>query len=251
MRHFSIALVAVVSTIAITEIASAADMPIPIKGPAPIAAPAFNWTGFYVGAQAGYGFGETSSSFSGFDAGDTPPSVSPDGGGIVLGGQAGYNYQFGILVAGVEADIAYAHFRGSASSVSVNGVTQPTEQDINWLGTVRARLGVLPTDRLLVFATGGVAFGGVGVSSSLGPSGGTCAISSCGSGSASATNTGGAVGGGLEYAVSNNITFKAEYLFVDLGSLSLTYPITLAVSQSMTTSNFRASIARVGLNYKF
>ena len=74
---------------------------------------------------------------------------------------------------------------------------------------------------------------------------------SCGSGSVSGTNWGWTAGGGLEYAWSNLVSLKAEYLFADLGNRSLTYPITLAVSQSTTTARFRANIVRFGANFKF
>jgi outer membrane immunogenic protein len=154
------------------------------------------------------------------------------------------------FVGGLEADLSYAHVHGTATGVSAFGVVQPVEQDINWLGTIRARFGVLPTDRMLLFVSGGAAFGGIGLSSSLNP-GVNCAVTSCGSGSISATNSGWTGGGGIEYAWSNQLSLKAEYLFVDLGSKSLTYPITLAVSQSTTTSEFIANIIRFGVNYKF
>jgi outer membrane immunogenic protein len=228
--------------------ARAADMP--LKAP-PLAPVPYSWTGFYIGGLLGGGFGDNHSSYSGFDPGDTPPSVSPNGSGVVAGAEAGYNRQFGTWLAGLEADVAYTHIDGTASSVSVNGVTQPTEQDLNWLATVRGRLGVLPSERLLLFATGGAAFGGISLSSRLGPASGACGPgNSCGSGSTSATHAGWTLGGGIEYAVSDWVSLKAEYLYVDLGSISLTYPITLAVSQSTTNAQFRDSIVRAGLNIR-
>ncbi len=220
--------------------ASAAPMPVP-----------FTWTGFYFGGQIGAGIARTSSSFSGFDAGDTAPAVSPNGAGLIVGGQVGYNRQIGFWLAGLETDIAGAFIKGNAGSISPNTFfTVPTEQDINWFGTLRGRVGILPTERLLLFAAGGLAYGGVAVSSISLPVGGNCITSSCGTGSASATRTGPTVGGGVEYAWSNYATFKAEYLYVDLGTLSVTYPITLAVSKATTTSTFAANIVRVGLNIK-
>ncbi len=238
------ALVLVAATVAALATASPADAasmpPIP-----------FSWTGFYIGGQIGAGIARTSSSFSGFDTGDTAPAVSPNGAGLIVGGQVGYNRQFGFWLAGIESDIAGAFIKGNASSISPNTFfTVPTEQDINWFGTLRGRLGILPTERLLLFAAGGLAYGGVAVSSISLPVGGNCVVSSCGAGSASATRTGPTVGGGLEYAWSNYTTFKVEYLYVDLGSLSVTYPITLAVSKATTTSTFAANIVRVGLNIK-
>jgi outer membrane immunogenic protein len=210
----------------------------------------YTWTGFYVGGQIGGGWTRTSSSFSGFDAGDTPAAVSPNGAGLIVGGQVGYNRQFGFWLAGLETDIAGAFIKGNASSVSTNGFTVPTEQDINWFGTLRGRLGILPMERLLIFATGGLAYGGLAVSSISLPTVGSCTNSSCGSGSASTTRTGSAVGGGVEYAWSNYVTLKAEYLYIDLGSMSVTYPITLAISKATTTSTFAANVVRVGLNVK-
>jgi outer membrane immunogenic protein len=227
--------------------ALAADMA--VKAPPVAPALVYSWTGFYIGAQAGYGFSDNKSSFSGFDSGDTPPSQSPNGGGFVGGGEVGYNYQFGSFVGGVEADLSYTHIHGSATGMSLFGVVQSVEQDINWLGTIRGRLGFVPVDRLLLFATGGAAFGGIGLSGSFNP-GVNCAVTSCGSGSISGTNSGWTAGGGLEYAWSNQLSVKAEYLFVDLGSRSLTYPITLAVSQSTTASEFKGNVARFGVNYK-
>jgi outer membrane immunogenic protein len=229
--------------------ALAADMAVKAPPPPVPAAPVYSWTGFYIGINAGAGYGANTSTFSGFTAIDNPPPVSPNGWGGVIGGQAGYNYQFGNWVAGVEADIDYAHFGGNAVSVSVTNSSDPTTQNVDWLGTARARLGVLAIDKLLVFATGGLAFGRVTSSSSSLTSGG-CNIS-CGFGSMSSTRTGWTVGGGAEYALTNQISFKAEYLYADLGSLTYSFPVTAAVSLNTTASQFRANIARAGFNLKF
>jgi outer membrane immunogenic protein len=239
MKALVLAITVLVASAAVSAV-SAAPVPVP-----------FTWTGFYFGGQIGAGIARTSSSFSGFDAGDTAPAVSPNGAGLIVGGQVGYNRQIGFLLAGLETDIAGAFIKGNASSISPNTFfTVPTEQDINWFGTLRGRVGIVPTERLLLFATGGLAYGGVAVSSISLAVGGNCITSSCGTGSASATRTGPTVGGGLEYAWSNYATFKAEYLYVDLGTLSVTYPVTLAVSKATTTSTFAANIVRVGLNIK-
>jgi outer membrane immunogenic protein len=239
MKALVLAITVLVASAAVSAV-SAAPVPVP-----------FTWTGFYFGGQIGAGIARTSSSFSGFDAGDTAPTVSPNGAGLIVGGQVGYNRQIGFWLAGLETDVAGAFIKGNASSISPNTFfTVPTEQDINWFGTLRGRVGIVPTERLLLFATGGLAYGGVAVSSISLAVGGNCITSSCGTGSASATRTGPTVGGGLEYAWSNYATFKAEYLYVDLGTLSVTYPVTLAVSKATTTSTFAANIVRVGLNIK-
>ena len=127
--------------------------------------------------------------------------------------------RFGFWLAGLETDIAGAFIKGNASSISPNTFLHGAHRARTSIGSARcaAGLGILPTERLLLFAAGGLAYGGVAVSSISLPVGGNCVVSSCGAGSASATRTGPTVGGGLEYAWSNYTTFKVEYLYVDLG----------------------------------
>jgi len=232
----------------------AADMPLKAP-PAPVATP--SWTGFYVGVVAGYGAARMATNF--VFAGipglpGTPAEVSPNGGGGLAGAEAGYNYQIGSAVLGVEADIDYARLTGHATSVSPSGFFMaPTEQHINSFGTVRARAGFLATASLLLYATGGVAVGQVGMTTSFVPTGvlgGNCINSSCGAGAVSATKTGATVGGGLEYALSNRVSAKIEYLFLDLGRTTTTFPLTFSISQMAANSIYEAHIVRAGLNVK-
>ncbi|RDJ25286.1 porin family protein [Bosea caraganae] len=208
--------------------ASAADLP-SRKGPvaAPYYPPAFTWTGFYIGANAGYAWGQVDSSALGtlnsFD--------DPDG--FVGGGQVGYNYQIGQWVLGVEADFQGADLKATASDPFF-GLRASNE--LNWFGTVRGRVGYA-FDRFLPYVTGGFAYGNV-----------KNKISGPGfSVSDDNTQYGWTLGGGLEYAFTNNLTVKAEYLYVDLDKESIVVP-----GGTFTGSvGTKFSVARVGLNYKF
>jgi len=197
--------------------ASAADLP-SRKGPvvAPVYVPAFTWTGFYVGANAGYGFGNVNA--NGFaNVGDLD--------GFVGGGQIGYNYQIGQFVVGAEADFQGADLSSGSNLGAVNIKTE-------WYGSVRARAG-FAFDRFLVYATGGWAYGNVNTSVPA------LAFSS------DRTHTGGwTVGGGVEYAFTNNLIGGVEYIYTDLGEKSIT-----GVPGTKVGTDF--SVVRARLSYKF
>ncbi|MCC2651747.1 MAG: hypothetical protein K0Q60_1910 [Microvirga sp.] len=164
--------------------AVAADLP-SRRAPAPIiaAAPLFTWTGFYVGVNAGYGWSNDD-----FDAVDL--ADEDDDGGFVGGAQVGYNYQIGSFVVGLEGDIQYADFGADGTfDFDGDGVFDDDFDSSDWFGTVRARAGVA-FDRALIYATGGFAF-------------------------ADDAN-GWTVGGGVEYAFTNNLSAKIEGLYVNL-----------------------------------
>lgn len=218
MKKYLLASVAALGLVA-AGAASAADLP-SRKGPiaAPVyMPPAFTWTGFYVGANAGYGWGNVNT--NGFG------QVS-DLDGFVGGGQIGYNYQMGQFVLGLEADLQGADL-SSGNNLGLVGVK--TE----YFGTVRARVGVA-FDRFMPYITGGWAYGNVKTS-----------IPGIGF-SSDRTHTGGyAVGAGLEYAVTNNIIAGVEYLYVDLGDKS----INTLVGTGKVGTDF--SVVRARLSYKF
>lgn len=226
---------------------------------APYTAP-FNWAGFYAGVHAGYGWSDSTNRLQGvsgttnFFGGSVASSVPVDAEGFIGGGQIGYNYLVGGgFLIGIEADFSVADLSETNSRISPNGDNRlvTAHQELNWFGTVRARLGMTPTNNLLVYATGGFAFGDGEVSTALTRLSG-CAGNNCQKGSASETLTGWTVGGGLEYALAKNWTVKAEYLYVDLGSISH-----LMTDPNFPATVFRAEvpfqehIARVGINYKF
>jgi outer membrane immunogenic protein len=233
---------------------------------APYVAP-FSWTGMYVGLNAGYGWGKNSASLApsgdpasqafwnpAFAAGAAPSGFSIDQDGFIGGGQIGYNWQSGTLVYGVEADIQGGSVDGSdaiATNVApfVPGAFS-SSQKLEWLGTIRGRLG-LAADKLLVYVTGGFAYGSInhGLNFAFAASNDFHSIGT------SNTETGWTLGGGAEWAFANNWTLKAEYLYVDLGDTTLTStPAGRAANLATTlTERFENQyhIVRAGINYKF
>lgn len=207
----------------------------------------FSWTGGYIGINAGYAGGKLKTSFNSDFSGQTfqSDSVRQNLSGFIGGIQAGYNWQFNQLVFGLETDI-------QGTSMKKNSRTGPywltdannyadLEKKITWLGTTRARVGYLPTERLLAYVTAGVAYGGVKTN--------VIEYSATDS-SASKTKVGYAVGAGLEYALNTNWTVKGEYLFTDLGNTKHQVYQNSGVTE-FAKSKFHANIIRVGLNYKF
>lgn len=244
----------------------AADMSAPVyKAPPPSAL--YSWTGFYVGGNVGYGWSNQAIALSGtgpieiaqFTAGFLPTSVASDPNGFLGGVQAGYNYQSGRFVFGAETDIDYAdiHRSVTVSLAPIPPVTYVTTggQKLDWFGTLRARLGFLPSDRLLIYATGGLAYGHGNASTNsvvlLG--GNACGFfAGCGAGASSGWLAGWTAGGGLEWAFANQWSVKGEYLYYDIGRLSYFYPDSQPIPGGYNASvNFRGNIVRVGLNYKF
>ncbi|ALA17935.1 MULTISPECIES: outer membrane protein [unclassified Chelatococcus] len=237
-------------------VAFAADLPsrtyTPPAEPLP---PVFTWTGFYVGVNAGYGFSDSGNTRYVGDAlyldsvgvGDLPGSLSLKSEGFLGGAQVGYNYQFGAFVVGLEADIQYADMSDTGTSFAAAGFAEG-KKELEWFGTLRARLGFAAMDRLLIFATGGLIYGDTKLTHSVfDTTGALLAV-----GSKSDTQAGWTIGGGLEYAFTNNLTAKAEYLYYDLGDTTaiapnVVDPTTVAVLKAKN----RGSIVRVGLNYKF
>lgn len=195
--------------------AQAADLPrrsAPISQPA-YTAPLFTWTGFYAGVNAGVIFGD-------FTKVGKPLNPDP---GFTGGAQIGYNYQFGQFVAGLEADYNYADLNGRG----LIGATS-TRGELSSYGTVRGRLG-FAFDRALVYGTGGWAFGSNELKTAVR--------------SDDKWHNGYVLGGGLEYAFTQNISAKAEYLFMKFEDK--TYfggPGKVGID---------ANVVRAGVNYRF
>jgi outer membrane immunogenic protein len=204
--------------------AMAADLPSHKSpyAPAPMyVQPAFTWTGFYVGINGGYGFG---------GIGDTNFG-NPSGG--LVGGTVGYNYQMGQFVVGGEADLDWADL--SAKNTFTNFAYN--NYHVNAITTERLRLGYA-VDRALFYVTGGYA--GVSTHASITDNfNGVYA-------SQDSWRSGGVVGGGIEYAFTNNITAKAEFLWAPLQDV--TY---WAGTPDAETNHLSVSLARVGLTFKF
>lgn len=256
--------------------AVAADLPSrKFAAPAPVA-PAFTWTGFYIGANAGYAWNESRTRYSylladpadlpEFNAlGLVPQSLGRNSDGFVGGGQIGYNYQMGQFVLGLEADLQYLDARQQSALVvvasdgagSTGTFTTVARSRVDWLGTVRARAG-FAIDRTLIYATGGLAYGRTTDRSSLNVSVVDIdgSLSGVWAGGKTDTRAGWTIGGGIEYAITQNLTVKGEYLYYDLGETKYL----VAGSTANPDDEFfgatarrktNGSIVRAGLNWKF
>lgn len=207
----------------------------------PAAEEAFDWGGFYVGVHGGYGQGKSEYSYNGnteyWDDNLTDPTA-PGGPGYGTGGtlqlypefsneyrggdkqdldgvfggaQIGYNYQYSNFVIGAVADISAADIESDTANLAVGGGGDfSVSSKVDWFGTIRGRAGVA-WDEVLVYGTGGLAYGRVKSSYEYSVDGDDY------SGSTSATKWGWTIGGGIEFALTRNITLGTEYLYVDLG----------------------------------
>jgi outer membrane immunogenic protein len=201
----------------IASAASAADMPARMATKAPAyVSPVYNWTGLYLGVNAGYGW--ATSSFG-------------DADGFVGGGQIGYNWQAmgSPLVLGLEADLQGADMDSSAAVGAITATGR-----VNAFGTVRGRVG-FAWDRFMAYGTAGWAY--TRTSLSLTGPGGSVSDSDWSSGYA--------VGGGLEWAAWNRWSVKLEYLYVNSGD------VTLTLAGVPVTGDYDFSVVRAGLNYRF
>ena len=220
--------VAALALLAIPFAAQAADMPIKgyYKGAPRSVVSYYNWTGFYAGINAGYGFGMSEWSL-------LPGSqIKPKG--AMFGGTVGYNWQAGAIVYGLEGDFDWSGVKGSVACGPGGAVNCETSN--TWLATFRGRVGYA-FDRWLPYFTGGGAYGNVKATTSVPAAGLTT--------SASSGQFGWTVGAGLEYAFMGNWTAKLEYLYVDLGSFDA------GVAPVVNNVSFNENIVRAGLNYKF
>jgi outer membrane immunogenic protein len=206
--------------------ALAADLPThksPVA-PAPMYAPPFTWGGLYLGVNGGFGYNSLSNT-----------NFGSNGGGVV-GGTIGYNWQMGQIVFGGEADLDWAYLKSTNNYANALGAAASNSYRVNAITTERLRLGYA-VDRALFYVTGGYA----GVATHA-----TFADASGFSGSQDNWRSGGVIGGGIEYAFTNNISVKAEYLWAPLQDK--TY---WAGTPDAETNRMSVSLARVGLNYKF
>lgn len=242
--------------------AVAADLPVnPARAYPPPPVFVFQWTGCYIGANAGYGWGKSELDHRPTGAWVNAPLDIPflatngsptlSYGGVEAGGHVGCNYQIGSFVAGVEADAEYLGLTNSTSFGGPTGVatTGLYTQEIRarWLSTVRGRVGGA-FDRTFLYVTGGVAFGQIGINQSIFFNG----TGSTAQGSSDATNAGWVLGLGAENALTNNWLLRAEYLYADLGRVTTTlYNATFPAWTHEVTSRNRVSIVRVGISYKF
>jgi len=284
MKRIFTSIAAVASLLATN--AFAADLaPRPYTKAPPMVAAIYDWNGFYIGGNAGYSWGRaaTDGNLTGTDsvsefrtAGPTllpgfpvvttfaavPLTGRANVNGFIGGGQAGYNWQRGTWLFGLEADIQGSDERGTSDVCLVAGCAPGTgiltaNYKLDWFGTARGRIGFLPTDRILLYATGGLAYGGVSATAPLVPL------------SWGSTRVGWTLGVGAEAAIDQHWSVKLEYLYMDLGNvgssgstvttttnaLNTPLPGFNTVTTTSLTSAFNTcftdSILRVGLNYRF
>ncbi len=251
--------------------ANAADLPAAApayKTPAVVPSPAFNWSGFYVGANVGYGWGNDDGAqitdfpptVATFAIGQTPTALRFRQKGVIGGAEAGYNWQSASLVYGVEADISATDIKGSGTFFfpgSILGAPETTtaSSSLDWLATIRGRLGFTPVDRLLIFGTAGVAFGQVKNGLSIVANNPAIPFFDVAAGSRESTRVGWVAGLGTQYAVTNDIFAKVEWLYYDLGTSTASVnevlngvPLPSGFSSSVKTNG---NIVRFGLDYRF
>lgn len=259
--------------------AHAADLPARMAPPAYVAPlPVFTWTGPYFGINAGYDFDNFtrvrttgSTPFNtGVTTGNRPGSIGLDTNGFTGGGQIGYNFQlpgfggFGGpgsgIVFGVEADAAYTDIDKSRTFVGNAGSNNTLRSQLDYLGTVRGRVGYA-FNQLLVYGTGGLAYGGVENSANFYDGTNSTLLYT---GRRNDMQAGFAYGGGIEYALptssmlnffkSSAVTIKAEYIHYDLGKSNVNVaavPGTAGSESYNSRFETQGDLARVGLNYKF
>jgi outer membrane immunogenic protein len=224
-----------------TVSASAADMAARPYTKAPMAiASVYNWTGFYVGADVGYGWGRSTGTGTN-SAGLIPTPYSFDPSGVIGGGFVGYNWQFSNVVLGIEADWQASDLNSSGNFANTLGALYNIRTSVNDYGSVRGRLG-FAFDRWMVFGTAGWAFGSW--DTSYGFTGGPGPFVTMNV----QTTDGWTAGAGVEYAFTNNILGRVEYRYTDLGRASF---VNLATNSAELGNRVTINDVRVGIAYKF
>jgi outer membrane immunogenic protein len=225
-----------VSLLALTGTTAAADMTMVRK--APVAAPVLpSWTGPYIGISGGIARLKTEADNPDNLAGPSnPPGFNTSKTGAILGIQAGYNWQAGQLVYGVEADISWTD-----TDKSYNDGALQYQSEMNWLATFRGRLGWTPNNLTLFYVTGGAAV--ADIENRWGT------IWQPNAFVVDSTRWGWTLGGGVEHMFAPNWTFKVEGLYVDFSNKSDTHVFGITTYRS-TFSN-SAVIGRAGVNLKW
>ncbi len=240
----------------------------------------WNWTGFYIGGNAGYSWGRGSSDVSYVNTATGLPIAPPVGSitgagfdmnGAIAGGQIGYNWQASNWVFGLEADAQWSDEKGrgvfncAATLIGgpclpgltflpagVTGTSLTIDQHLEWFGTVRGRVGILATPKVLFYGTGGLAYGSFKTTGTLvgvTPAGVAVTLA----GSNSDVRFGWTVGAGVEGKITSNWSAKLEYLYMDFDSFragSFSLAPASAITGSVDT-RFHDHVLRVGLNYAF
>ncbi|WOJ89912.1 porin family protein [Methylocapsa polymorpha] len=245
-------LLASVGAVALAGSALAADLP--SRAPPPVyvpPVPIFTWTGVYIGGQIGYAWGNFNNSWG--DGFGSFGGFSDQANGVIGGAHVGYNLQLGQWVVGLEGDVD-----GSSLSRNNNNrtffdpalgafVSGNINTNLDIQGSIRGRVGVA-WDRVLLYGTGGVAFGGF--HTTFNPFFTVGGAFGSGSANVDTTRVGWTVGGGLEYAVTNNWSVRAEYRYTDFGHTTwdpaFAFDNGIFIRRHVTENR-----VQVGFSYKF
>lgn len=267
-KLFIVAGLALLSTTAF-----AADLPRRAYTPAPVSV-APSWTGFYVGINGGGGWSTQDQTITGGNAisntvissGAAPSDIATRGAGGLVGGTAGYNWQFNErFVFGTELDLDWSDI-GDKGGQTVNlnpigipySLTTTGSEKLQWIGTLRGRLGYLVTPSTMLFVTGGGAYGSVQSTTSMA----LTAPAPFGPASITADSTtrkfGWTFGGGIEQQLWGGWSIKGEYRYTDLGSVGNTLATTIAPGTPNATpvafnaaQDLKYQTVLAGLNYRF
>jgi outer membrane immunogenic protein len=264
-----VALLAAIVSLGLTQGGRAADMSVQAMSPfymPPVSAMP-DWSGLYIGFNGGYGFGSSSVSANFFGpivAAGEPLGFSTAGNpaGAVFGGQVGYNWQWASLVFGVEGDFDAATLTASGNSVtnSIAAAGAPVgfqaSSSINWLASVRARLGYTWGPGL-VYLTGGGAWVNTDIKTLTCDTGAT--FQACTQGNFTGTQSGWTLGAGFEWMIAPNWLARTEYLYYSLGSRTNASAFTIGPGGAglggsgvaVTANTLNINVIRAGLEYKF
>jgi opacity protein-like surface antigen len=214
---------------------------------APVLAPAYNWTGFFVGASGGVLNGRIDWTFVPAIIGSTNPRYAGGLGGL----QAGYDHQYGKWVFSVEANINGTNAHGARPCPVPADSFVVCETGVDWIGTATARADYAFWDRSLWYVRGGVAFSEskAGLSCTTGPNN-LIGIANCYS-LDTQRRAGWTVGFGSEFALTQNWTVRSETNYYDMGTKRFTLPATAIGGPVLIDVNDHGFITAVGLNYRF
>jgi outer membrane immunogenic protein len=255
MRRIAIA--AATAGLLVASHAHAADMRMPVKAPPAVVVAAPDWSGFYLGLFAGYGWGRAKATApydgnTGFFYNFLGNAYSFDADGFFGGGTLGYNMQSGAFVYGLEGEVGYLGLKGSALEpndlpASADTVTRVKS---DWYGALYARAGVAAGNALF-YGKGGVAFLNA-KASTIDP----CAnVAGCGTTTLTMTGdkvmAGWSAGGGIEWMFAPGWSAKAEYAYFDFGKVDTAGPSSVPGEFYRQSVDVTVHSAKLGVNYRF
>ena len=230
MRRFALAIVAASGVaVASASVATAADIPVKAR-PAP--SPVWTWTGFYIGAHVGSAWGTIESEVPGGGFSFASGAIN----GFLGGGQAGYNWQTGVIVVGVEADASATSLKGTTPCIIGVAVC---ERKVDWMSTFTGRVG-FTADRALIYVKGGGAWANFKY---------TTSAFGLGVASAEKGQWGATIGAGVEYAFAPGWSAKIEYDFMDFGKHTVAFANVGGGVTNVDVTQFVHAV-KFGVNYK-